>query len=214
MIFSPAVRIRKKTEARLEQYNQPSLSYFLLIILSSAIATAGLLLDNTSIVIGAMVVAPLITPIFGFALSFIVLKWRRMFISLGMLLSGTISAILISTVLAGLVTLVDGKSIMLTSEIISRTEPNLLYFLVALFSGMAGAYAYAKPDVLASLPGIAISVAVIPPLAVAGIGIVLTNFELVTQSLLLYGFNLAGILFGSLIIFLSFGFGSEHLTKK
>lgn len=212
-IFSSPNTIRKKTESRLEQYSRPSVSFYLLILLSAAIATAGLIVNNTSIVIGAMVVAPLITPLFGASLHLLVFQWRGFFRDLLVLVSGTAATIAVSALLAFLIEVIEGTSIALTPEIISRTEPNLLYFVVALLSGVAGAYAYAKPDVLASLAGIAISVAVIPPLSVSGIGIVIQNGFVVQQSLLLFALNIAGILFGSILLFLSLGFAKDTSVR-
>jgi uncharacterized hydrophobic protein (TIGR00271 family) len=209
--FSQVARIRRQTEKRLEEYTGTHANFFILIALASAIATLGLILDNTAVVIGAMVVAPLVTPVFGFSLSLIAIRFRQMFTSLFMLILGTLGAIAIATLLTYLVIFIEGETITLTSEIISRTHTNLLYLLVAFFSGIAGAYAYVKPDVLASLAGIAISVAVIPPLAVAGIGIGIENWSLVFGSVLLYIINLAGISFGSIVTFLSFGFGSTDV---
>lgn len=205
---SPRTRIRKQTEARLDQYSQPSTSFFLLIALSAAIAALGLIMNNASIVIGAMVVAPLITPLFGFSLSVLVLKGKRMLRALGMLISGTLLALLVAMLVSLLALWVEG-SITLTPEIIGRTKPDLFFFLVAFFSGIAGAYAYAKPDISASLAGIAISVAVIPPLAVSGIGIVLQQWSLAQASFLLYGFNMVGICLGALFLFLCLGFAHD-----
>ncbi|MBT4153321.1 MAG: TIGR00341 family protein [Candidatus Magasanikbacteria bacterium] len=208
-IFSPGARLRRKTKAHLDAYASPSLAFFLLIMLSSAIATLGLIINNSSVVIGAMVVAPLITPIFGFSLSLLIFQLKQMLSTSLMLLSGTLLAIAIAALLGFLLSLLDGQPVSLTPEILAQTKPNLAFFLVALFSGIAGAYAYSKPDKLASVAGIAISVALIPPLAVCGIGIVLSEWQLVSQSLLLYGFNLAGICLGSIIVFLFLGFGKE-----
>lgn len=210
MVFlSSANRIRRQTEKRLAHYSRPSVSYFLLIGLAAAIATLGLILDNTGIVIGAMVVAPLITPIFGFSLGLLVFRPKRLAISLYMLFLGTLLAIGVSAVLAWIVSFIEGQNIVLTNEILARTEPHFLYFLVALFSGAAGAYAYSKEEILASIAGIAISVAVIPPLAVTGIGVVLMSATLVSNSLLLFLLNLAGIAFGSIITFVALGFGNN-----
>lgn len=209
-IFHRVSRIRRQTEKRLEEYTGTHANFFIFITLAAAIATIGLILDNTSIVIGAMVVAPLVTPVFGFSLSLIILRVKDTLTSLLMLLAGSALAITIATLLTHFIIFIDGNNISLTSEIIARTDANLLYLLVACFSGIAGAYAYVKPEILASIAGIAISVAVIPPLAVAGIGIGLGEWSLVASSLLLYIINLAGISFGSIITFLSFGFGSEE----
>jgi uncharacterized hydrophobic protein (TIGR00271 family) len=211
VFFSHISLVRRQTEKRLEKYTGTKRSFFILITLASAIATIGLILNNTAIIIGAMVVAPLVTPVFGFSLNLIVLRIRQTIKAILMLSIGTISAILTATLVTLLITFIDGDTITLTTEIISRTDANFLYLLVAFCSGIAGAYAYVKPEILTSVAGIAISVAIIPPLAVAGIGIGLGEWTLVTTSLLLYVINLAGISFGSIITFLSFGFGTKDI---
>ena len=209
-LFTASVtNIRKKTEKRLEIHAKPSKSFFLLITLASAIVSLGLALDNVSIVIGGMVVAPLITPIFGLSLRIILLRFKGIGGSLLSITLGTILAIVVATIIGYIIIFFEGTQFGLTEEILSRTEPNLLFFLVAVLSGIAGAYAYAKPDVLSAITGIAISVALIPPLAVTGIGIALNNFFLAEQSFVLYLFNLLGICFGSIIMFISLGFGKE-----
>jgi uncharacterized hydrophobic protein (TIGR00271 family) len=207
--ISQAARLRKKTEFQLEKHTPPSGSFFLLTAIAAAIATLGLLLDNTAIIIGAMVVAPLVTPVFGFSLYLLAIQLRRAVISFALVLIGTVIGIAVAAVIGFIIIFIEGDVFSLTNEIIARAQPNLLFFLVALFSGMAGAYAYGRPSISASVTGIAISVAIIPPLAVSGIGIAAEKWDLATQSLLLYFLNLTGIIFGSLIVFIILGFGKE-----
>jgi uncharacterized hydrophobic protein (TIGR00271 family) len=210
MIFdSQTVRLRKKTEERLAVFNAPTRYFFVLTIISAAIASCGLILDNVSIIVGAMVVAPLITPIFGFSLGFILLKWKRMGESLLSVTLGTMAAVTVAYLFAHLVMFIEGSTITLTTEILSRGESGLLYFIIAVMSGLAGAYCYAEPKISASFAGIAISVAVIPPLAVVGIGLATVNSTLAMRSLSLFGFNLMGIFLGSLFMFLILGFGKD-----
>lgn len=207
--FSSAARVRKKTEERLTQHHTDQKNFYVLIILAGAIATLGLILDAPAIVIGAMVVAPLITPVFGLSLNLLVFNFKQAGISFLMILGGTAVAILASIIMTWFVMFIDGHTIILTSEIISRTQTGILYFIIALLSGVAGAYSYAKPEILASIAGIAISVAVIPPIAVSGIGIATLDLALVESSLSLYLLNLVGISFGSILMFVSLGFGNE-----
>lgn len=187
------------------------MNYFVLIALSAAIATFGLALDNTSIVIGAMVVAPLITPVFAFSLGLILFRMKNVAKSFLSLFFGTLAGLCVSILMAMVVILINGN-FALGSEVLGRTEPNLLFFLVAFLSGIAGAYAYGRPQVLESITGIAISVAIVPPLAVTGIGIALQNYHLMQTSFLLYAFNLLGIAFGSIVTFVALGFGKDIET--
>lgn len=206
---SRTVKIRRKTEALLEQHNKPTNEFFILISLATVLAVLGLALNNSAIVIGAMVVAPLVTPIFGLSLAFILFRVKRFCVSLVTLTLGTILSITLATAMAFLILAIEQESILVTDEILARTEPDLLFFLVAFVSGLIGAYAYARHGILERISGIAISVAIIPPLAVVGIQLALGNLILASQSAWLYLFNIFGIVFGSIVMFLLVGFGKE-----
>ena len=206
--FSSTDRVRRKAETKLNEYNKPSLNFFVLISLSSAIATLGMALNNTSVIIGAMIVAPLITPVFAFSLGLILFQGKNVLHSLLSILFGTLSGIIVASLIAFLIIFINGDFV-ITAEILGRTEPDVLYFLVAILSGVAGAFAYGRPKLQESITGIAISVAIIPPLAVTGIGIALQNFHLLQTSFMLYVFNLCGISFGSIVTFVALGFGKE-----
>lgn len=209
LLTSSTARLQAKTHARLEQYSKPSLDFFLLIAIAAAIAALGLLLDNAAIVIGAMVVAPLITPIFGFSLSLLSLRIRRLTLALLSILLGTLCAI-VTAFLVGLFAIaVDPTYATVTTEILARAKPDILFFFVAFLSGIAGAYAYSRPKISEAIAGIAISVAVIPPLGVVGLALAQQTWELASQSFLLYLFNLLGITFGSIILFVIIGFGKD-----
>jgi len=207
--FSKAARIRHHAEKQLEKHSTANIDFFVLITLAAAIASIGLLLNNVAIIIGAMLVAPLVTPIFGFSLHLLLIKLKGLGRSLLSILAGTLLSIVISTLIGYLVIFIEGKEIIINNSIISQIKPNLLYFLVALFSGMAGAFAYARPNLVSKITGIAISTAIIPPLAVIGLSIATQNWQLTELSSLLYILNLAGICFGSIIMFLILGFGKE-----
>jgi uncharacterized membrane protein len=107
----------------------------------------------------------------------------------------------LSLALAIAATLLFGESGKLTAEILLRTDASLLSFSVAVVAGLAVSYALARPEWSETLPGIAISVALIPPLAVVGIGIAWLNPTLITGSLLLLAVNVAGIIFAAMVSF-------------
>jgi len=89
----------------------------------------------------------------------------------------------------------------ITPEVLSRAEPTLPYVIVAIIAGLAGSFALVKPKLSETLPGIAISVALIPPIAVTGIGLAKLNINLITGSILFFMVNLIGIVFASMITF-------------
>lgn len=208
-LTSRTVKVRRKTEEQLEHYTKPSVDFFVLMIVSSSIATIGLLLDNASIVIGAMMIAPLITPLFGFALSTLLLRPKTMGLSLIAILLGTALGFFTAILASLAISTIAPEYFMITNEILARTSPNMLYLLIAILSGMAGAYAYGRPNLSERVVGIAISVALIPPLTVSGIAIAMQDWNIAGQSFLLYLLNLSGILFGSICIFMFLGFGKD-----
>ncbi len=202
-------RLRNKTQKQLEQHTNKLLNFYTLTSLAGAVASLGLLLDNIAIIIGAMVLSPLIIPLIGFSLAIIALDLKRLVKSALAIILGTAVTIFVAYLLGKLAFLIEGVGVHITNEMFLRTEPNLFYFLVALFSGFAGAFSYAKPKVLESLTGIAIAVAVVPPLAVSGLSFALNQNSLAYDSFLLFLFNLAGICFGSILMFLLLGFGRD-----
>jgi uncharacterized membrane protein len=92
-----------------------------------------------------------------------------------------------------------------TSEVLARTEPSLIDLMIALASGMAGAYAIARKEVGEALPGVAISAALLPPLASAGLGVALRDGAIVGGALLLFTTNLIAIVFAASVVFLLLG---------
>ncbi len=212
LIKTHTQKVRDRAAKKLEEYSRPSVDFFLLIALSAAIATIGVILNNTAILIGAMLVAPLITPVFWFSFALIVLKVKSVFRAILAIVMGSIVAIIVSSISSYLIFYSNLQEINFGLSTLFSYEPNTLLFAVALLSGMAGAYAYTKPDRKSSLPGVAISVTVIPPLCVAGIGITLAEWNIFYNGATLYFSNLIGIIFGSLLIFIFEGFGED--TQK
>jgi len=208
-IFSSAARIRSKAQKHLKQYNRPTIEFFVLTALASSIISIGLILNNAPIIIGGMVVAPLISPFFGFSLNIILLRLKGIFLTLLSILSGGLLAILTSALTGHLIIITNNKEFITTVEIIARTEPNILYFVVAILSGIVGTYAYVKPTLSEKIVGIAISASIIPPLSVIGLGLSKFDWTLITKSSILFLLNFLGICLGSIIMFLILGFGKE-----
>ncbi|MBT3539140.1 TIGR00341 family protein [Candidatus Parcubacteria bacterium] len=207
--LSSAARIRNKTERHLEQYSRPSVDFFILITLSAPIIAIGLILNNAAIIIGGMVVAPLITPFFGFSLNIMLFRIKGIFKSFISILFGSILAIAVSALTGYIAILLYNERFILTSEILTRAKPDFLYFIVALLSGLVGAYAYARPKLSERVIGIAISAAIVPPLSVIGLGIALLDKQLANSSLFLFIINFVGICLGSIFMFIILGFGKE-----
>jgi uncharacterized hydrophobic protein (TIGR00271 family) len=173
------------------------------------IATMGMSANSAAVVIGAMLVAPLMTPIMAVATS-LALGWPRKAIAP---LLGTIAASAGSVGLAwALHSLVASATV--TDEILSRTSPDLRDGLVALAAGAAGALGTARKDVSAALPGVAVAVALVPPLAAIGACIELGRADLASGAFLLFATNLVAIIFAGIVVLLWCGFVPARLLQR
>ena len=187
----------------------PSLSFYFLLGLSGVIATLGLLANSVAIIIGAMIIAPLIGPITGIAYSTTVANRRLLRRSFLTLATGVIFTVFISFLIAWLMGL---KTI--TPEISARTNPTLIDLVIALAAGAAGAFANTRRRIADALPGVAIAVALVPPLSVVGIGLALRNTSLAFGASVLFITNLTGIIFSGVIILLLQSYGSIERAKQ
>ncbi len=183
---------------------RPSTDFFVMITLAAAIASLGLLLNSPAVIIGAMLVAPLMTAILGMGLSLVLGEMRFFWTSLNTTLRGIFLAI-VTGALMGL--LMPGATI--TQELLSRGSPSLLDLGVALVSGCAAAYALCRQDVSAALAGVAIAAALAPPLTTIGIGLVLQDFRTAGGALLLFTTNMISIVTSGGLTFFMLGFRPE-----
>ena len=187
----------------------PNVDFFILIFLAAGIASLGLLLNSTAVIIGAMLVAPLMSPILAMSMS-IVLGNLRM---LRLAAEATIKGIVLAIIIGVLMTLISPIS-ETTSEIIARTSPNILDLIVALLSGMAAGYAVSRKEVSSALPGVAIAAALVPPLCVVGYGFGIANLQIALGALLLFTTNLITIILAATFIFLALGISPSHSERK
>ena len=186
----------------------PSFSFHFMLGLSAIIATLGLLANNVAIIIGAMIIAPLMGPIVGMAYS--IAMGNRMLLRRSSLtiLKGIILTILASWLTASVIGL---KTV--DSEILSRTNPTLIDFGIAMAAGAAGAFANTRRSISDAIPGVAIAVALVPPLSVIGIGLALGEQEIAVGSLLLFLTNLICIIFFGGLVFLFQSYGNIDRAK-
>jgi uncharacterized hydrophobic protein (TIGR00271 family) len=175
----------------------PDQAFFLMVILSVLMATFGLLIDSAAVIIGSMLIAPILSPILSLSLGVVMADPKlisRSFYTIVKSLAYGISG-------AAIVTLLFNSNYVTTSEIIARTEPSLIYAAIAVIAGLAASFALVMPKISASLPGVAISVALIPPIAVTGIGIARFDWHIISNSFMLFAMNAAGIVFASMVVF-------------
>lgn len=187
----------------------PSLSFFVMLMLSGVISSLGLLAGSTATVIGAMIIAPLMGPIIGIAYA-IAVSNRRLMKRAGLtLLWGTLATVFSSTLIASLIGLQ-----LLNDEILLRTEPNLIDLIVAIAAGAAGAFAKSRKHVADAFPGVAIAVALVPPLSVIGIGLAQLDQTVFLGATLLFITNLTGIIFSGILVFLWQRYGTLKRAQE
>jgi uncharacterized hydrophobic protein (TIGR00271 family) len=180
----------------------PSLGFFLMLALSGIIAMFGLIADSAPAIIGAMIIAPLMAPIVSVAFGVACADKHLVVLSVMTIIAGTLVVIGIAYIGVEAVGLrIAG------SEILARTSPSILDLGVALAAGCAGAFAQTRPSIANSIAGVAIAVAIVPPLAVTGIGLSLgrkatsdTGISLVELGLHSGGADIAS---GAFLLFLT-----------
>ena len=175
-----------------------------LLVLAAGIATFGLLGDSVAVVIGAMIVAPLMLPIMGLAYSVSIGDRSAILSSLLVSLAGIAMAIAVGFVLTLPIARVTNPEAI--HQVMIRTSPHLLDLMAALATGLAGAFALSRKDISDTLPGVAIAVSLVPPLANAGILFALGEPRLAAGSLLLFGTNYVAILLTGALVFGVMGF--------
>ncbi len=184
-------------------------TYVLLMVLSALLATLGLFLNSPSVVIGAMVLAPLMAPLISISMGLLRSDSDLSKRSFSTLLLGIFIAISLSALMAFLLPFQE-----VTNEIEGRLHPSTLDLLVAILSGIAGAFANARENIAKSLPGVAIAVALVPPLCVSGIGIGWLNFNVFYGAMLLFLTNLTGIIMAAGLSFMVIGYAPFSRAKK
>ena len=186
-----------------------SSTFMTLMFLSTLLATVGLYLNSSSVIIGAMLLAPLMQPIVSFSMGVLRGDKSIYISSIKTILIGICIA-LVSSFLFALIMPYD----LLTNEMQGRLKPTILDLIVALISGVAAAYAKNNEKISGSLVGVSIAVALVPPIAVSGIGLGWFDFDMFYHAFLLFLTNFAGIVFAASLLFLAQGFSPLHRAKK
>jgi uncharacterized hydrophobic protein (TIGR00271 family) len=183
--------------------------FIILLILSTMIATFGLFINSSSVVIGAMLLAPLMQPIVSFSMGILRQDTGLEINGAKSIFWGVLSVLLTAAFIASFIS-IDR----VTTEMAGRLSPTILDLFVAIVSGIAAAYVKTNEKILGSLAGVAIAVALVPPLAVAGIGMGWGDWHMFQMSFLLFITNLVGIVLAAAFTFVILGFSPIHVAKK
>ncbi len=165
--------------------------FAMLLALSVIIATMGLLRNSGAVIIAAMLVAPLMTPILGIAAA-IVTGWIERALRLILIVW---SAASVSVGIAWVIVWFADypKGVLLPQEVLSRTDPGAEDLVIALAAGLAGAYVQIQKSELSLLPGAAIGVSLVPPLSSVGILLYFHEFDRAYEAMLLFATNFGAI---------------------
>jgi uncharacterized hydrophobic protein (TIGR00271 family) len=194
---------RAAVVAAVEEDARWSLRYALMVVLSAGIAVLGLLQSSPAVVIGAMLISPLMGPIIGLGFALAIFDWRGVRRALLALAAGSLLAVAFTALVVALSPLQA-----VTPEILARTRPNLFDLLIAIFSAMAGTYATIRGKG-ATIVGVAIATALMPPLATVGFGLASANAAIATGAVALFFTNLLAIALTAAVMARVFGFGTS-----
>jgi uncharacterized hydrophobic protein (TIGR00271 family) len=187
-------------------------AFWTMLVLSALIAAAGVLSDSTATVIGAMIIAPLSTPIMGVALGVVLRDARLTWQAVRFTVLGVMLVVLVGAAFA---LLVPGQVDLLTNaQITGRTSPGLLDLVAAVATGLAGSVALTRRDVGAVLPGVAIAISLVPPLVVVGICLGQGSIVLALGALVLFASNFVALVLVGTLVFTAAGYATEGTAAR
>lgn len=192
----------------------PRKDFFLMLMLSVAMATFGILLDSVVILVGSMLIAPLLYPIISFSLGIIIADEKLIGQSFSTVLKSLALALIVSFGISFLFYSRQEVGQLTFFSSLINTSSSLMYAMVAAIAGFAAAFAICKPHLNESLPGVAISVSLVPPLAATGIALSVLDWEVFSGASMLFVVNIIGIVFSAMIVFALLRFGFKKTVAK
>jgi uncharacterized hydrophobic protein (TIGR00271 family) len=194
--------IKRMTERLYLDSSRKLSAFWALLMLAAVIAGAGVVADSTATVIGAMIVAPLMTPILGTALAVVLGEARWILRGVLMILAGAATVVAIAILLGLLVP--EPVVADTNSQVAGRVSPHLIDLVAALATGVVGAFALVRSDVSDALPGVAIAISLVPPLAVVGLTLESGEPQQALGALLLFATNVASIIATGTLLLLAY----------
>lgn len=166
-----------------------------ILVCAIIIASVGLNVNSTAVIIGAMLISPLMGPIVGAGFGLGMYDFELLKKSIKNLLIATIASLATSTIYFYISPFKDAQS-----EILARTSPNIYDILIAFFGGLVGVIAVTRVEKGNPIPGVAIATALMPPLCTAGYGLALGNFKFFLGAMYLYTINCVFICIATFVI--------------
>lgn len=212
-LFDPTVVNHSEVINKLVTESSPRKTFLMMIFISSIIATLGLLNNSSAVVIGAMLVAPLLWPVLGVSMAILVWDWRMLKLSLLSIVLSFVIAVATAIVITSFYVPLGASN-----EILLQTNFSFM-IPVSIAAGAAAAFAICYESVKEAVTGIAISVALLPPLVTIGIGLGGTDWSLMQHASELFLINLAGVILTAFLVFAALGFHRyshtvENAVKK
>jgi len=195
--------------AHLVKASTGDFDFYMFAIFGISMAALGLALDSPEVVIGSMLIAPVLYPLLSVSLAMVLTDFTLLYRSFRTLIVSFGVSFLISYTLSIFLGIYFDFS--LSEQIMARAQPSTLYFIVAFISGFAATYSLVHASLNEMLPGVAISVSLMPPLAVIGIGLGSHNTAVAGGATILFLLNVLGIVLASM---LAFTFMDLHRTRK
>jgi uncharacterized hydrophobic protein (TIGR00271 family) len=206
--FASEERFRDLFPALMEDAEIDS-TFIILMLLSTSLASVGFYLNSSAVIIGAMILAPLMAPMVSLSMGLLRGNMQMFQTSMKKIGIGIILALTASALLSKLFIFQP-----VTPEMLARVQPSLPDLFVAILSGIAAAYAKAHREMIQNLAGVAIAVALVPPLAVAGIGIGRGDMVFFQQAFLLFTTNLLGISLAATFTFRVLGYSPSVKNRS
>ncbi len=192
---------RNRFISKVVESSAPKADFYFLVVLSTLIVAFGLASNNLILVIGGMLVTPLLSPILAIALGVVTKEPRLTWRSLRVFFISVCAAISIAFIVGTL-----SKVYVYRIDLISLMKPSIFSFIIAVTAGLAASYSWAKPGLDQVLPGVAITVTIIPPLTALGLVLAEQSWFLFFMILEYFVLNIFGIIIASLIVFISMEF--------
>lgn len=191
----------------LRQYS----SFFLRLLAATVVATAGIASDSATTIIGAMLIAPLMSPMLGCALATAMGRPRAALRTLALVAGGMALVVVVSI---GVTALLPVAADMETnSQVLARTSPRLVDLVIALAAGFMAALASMRADIPDAVPGVAISASIVPPLCVVGAGLYEGAPAASLGALTLFVTNFLAIQVMGGLVYLLMGLGSRRHSE-
>ena len=186
--------------------------FLIMLTLAGLIAIAGVLTDSTATVIGAMIIAPLGTPILGIALGIVTGHLSLVVRSILWVLAGLVIVVVLGLVFSLFVA--TPQSLATNSQVVGRTSPSLMDLIAALATGFAGGFAMCRKDLSAVLPGVAIAISLVPPLGVVGVTAGQGQWQDAFGALMLFLSNVVALVIAGSIVFTLGGYALDPSSRR